>query len=69
VVGDISGIKPSFDNQAEELAAADVERDLARILARALVQQFRDDQALPVESGTSADVDQVNAMHDRRADR
>ena len=69
VVGDISGTKPTFDNALEEPVPADVERDLARILARALVQEFRRDMALPVESGTSTDADQVDAMHDGRADR
>ena len=36
---------------------ADVERDLARILARALVQQFRADMASQLSSVTAADAD------------
>jgi hypothetical protein len=58
--------RPSFQhsespNDDDVRLPADVGRDLARILARALVQQFRADMALPVGSLAGADAGPVPA--------
>ena len=42
-------------NDADLPVPAEIERDLARILARALVQQFRVDAAMLVESVPGSD--------------
>ena len=61
---------PEQPTGAEVGLPADVEGDLARILARALVQQFRADVASTVgSSAADADPPQVDALHERRANQ
>ena len=62
---------PEQPTGADVALPADVEGDLARILARALVQQFRADLALTGGSGAAANADapQGDALHERKANQ
>ena len=62
MVGDKSGTKPPFLSPLDEPAPVDIERDLARIVARALVQQFRRDMTLPVEADHAPDEREANVV-------